>query len=1212
MRRFSALCSLVLIACAADSERSAVRSPDPRAERLTLHGASLAANASATAPVEPSTTFLPSAIAAMPDHSGRYVVRRRDSAVFFTPEGFAIALATRGDRRGWGLHCTLAGAHVGRFVAEDTQRGTVHSFVSAPEQHATSPMYGRIAWEDAYDGIDMVAEPAPQHRGIMAYRFVVSAGAKPSDIRMHWEGATAVRATEDGRGLDVETAIGVLAVRGLRAFVVESGQRRELPVRHVVNGDEVSFAVDGWHGREPLVIDPTLAWSSYLGGSSVDLGNAVAADSSGSVVVTGYTRSADYPVLGAFDASLDGTWDAFATKITATGAIAWSSYFGGSADEFGYAVAIDATANAWVVGQQGGDAYVTKISPTGSLVWSKTLGGSSIDIARAIAFDSAGNAVVVGSTISSDFPTVSAFDSTLGGSALDGIGDAFVTKLNSSGTILWSSFLGGTLNDWANGVAIDSAGNAVISGNTNSTDFPSTGGFDMTLGGTQDAFVAKVSGTGALLWSSYLGGSTSDAANAIAVDGSGNAFVVGQAQSTDFPTTGGFDTTYGGGFSDGFLTKISGTGTLSWSTYLGGLTPDEARAVAVDASGNVVVVGDTAGSDFPIGGGFDSTYNGAGRDAFVLRTSNAGVRHWSSYLGGNAVDWGYGVAIDGSGNIFITGQTNSTNFPSTAGFDASLGGTYDAYITKLAPATLAVGAACTSDGQCVSAACADGVCCDRACTGKCEACTGAKKGSGADGTCGPIANGTDPDKECTAQSCTAGVVTKAFVCDGSGACRADGTTSCGLYFCSGTACATSCASDVDCAPAAFCSGTMCITDRDLGGACTSASQCKSGFCADGVCCNVACSGPCEACTATRKGGGTDGTCGNVAADTDPRDRCVPGTGTCAADGLCDGAGNCRSFAKAGTACGATTCSAGAVTGKVCKGDSDSCVDATTPCTPYACGSTACKTTCATDVDCVASAYCVSNACAPKAANGASCTEGRTCTSGFCADGVCCNVACTGQCESCSATKGTCSPVTGVPVGSRAKCAGEGTPCAGTCDGVNGAACTFSPGKECSATCSNAQQTIGKCDSAGACSVGAPEGCNGFACEGSTRCKTSCATEADCADKFSCIAGKCEPTAAKCSDDGLSVIDVAGKTTSCGVTRCKGGKCVENCSASDDCAPGLICNPTNKTCETAPAAAAEDTGGCGCTTAGRDDGWSLGSVAIAIIVLLRRRRVVSRS
>ncbi len=298
------------------------------------------------------------------------------------------------------------------------------------------------------------------------------------------------------------------------------------------------------------------------------------------------------------------------------------------------------------------DAFVTKFNATGSaLVYSTYLGGSGVDSAKGIAVDSAGNAYVTGSTGSTNFPTANPIQP-----AFDGLpgNDAFVTKLNPSGNALvYSTYLGGNAGDGGRGIAVDAAGNAYVTGDTISTDFPTASPFQAAFGGSMsDAFVTKLNAAGsALVYSTYLGGGggcCGDGGNAIAVDASGNAYVTGDTSSTDFPTASPFQAAFGGapfgGGGDAFVTKLNASGNaLVYSTYLGGSGDDGGNGIAVDASGNAYVTGDTTSTDFPTASPFQAAFGG-GRDAFVTKLHPAGnALIYSTYLGG-------------SGNVFEAGR----------------------------------------------------------------------------------------------------------------------------------------------------------------------------------------------------------------------------------------------------------------------------------------------------------------------------------------------------------------------------------------------------------------------------------------------------------------------------------------------------------------------------------------------------------------------------
>jgi hypothetical protein len=474
----------------------------------------------------------------------------------------------------------------------------------------------------------------------------------------------------------------------------------------MLSGNRVTFEVAGYDKRRSLIIDPALAYSTYLGGSGSDVVDGIAVDASGNVYVTGFAGSTDFPtIVGAFQTTFGGgVADVFISKLNSAGsALVYSTFVGGSAFDQGTGIVIDASGNAYVVGgtfsndfpttpgafqttSRGGDkAFVSKLNRSGSaLSYSTYLGGSTSDAGFGIALDASGNAYVTGFTFSNDFPTTpGAFQTTL-----RGIANVFVSKLNPTGSALsYSTYLGGTGKEEAYDIALDASGNAYVVGDTFSNDFPTTpGAFQTTYGGNQDAFVSKLNPTGsALSYSTYLGGSGFDLGVGIALDASGNAYLTGITGSSDFPTTSGaFQTTYGGG-TDAFVSKLNSTGSsLRYSTYLGGSDYDTGRGIALDASGNAYVTGDTSSNGFPTTpGAFQTTYAGNG-DAFVSKLNSSGsALVYSTYLGGSNGDEGFGIALDSSGNAYVTGDTYSSEFPITRGaVQTTLGGFSDAFVSK--------------------------------------------------------------------------------------------------------------------------------------------------------------------------------------------------------------------------------------------------------------------------------------------------------------------------------------------------------------------------------------------------------------------------------------------------------------------------------------------------------------------------------------------------
>ena len=351
----------------------------------------------------------------------------------------------------------------------------------------------------------------------------------------------------------------------------------------------------------------------------------------------------------------------------------YSTYYGGSGLDYAYAVSVDSIGNTYVVGSTGSavfdirgteDAFVTKLRPNGSRLFSVFLGGGGADEAKGVAVDVQGNVYVTGSTGSLDFPTKGAIQATTGGS-----GDAFLVKLSPGGaTLVYSTYLGGIANDSASAVSIDAAGNAYIVGTTFSADFPTTNPFQGAKGAQQDAFVAKINPTGtAWVYSTYLGGNNVDEGNAIAVDASGSAYVTGYTASTNFPLSSPFRGSNTASV-DAFVTKLNPAGSaLVYSTYLGGSATDYGTAIAVDSSGSAYVAGTVTSDDFPVVNAIDTTLGShAVGDAFVTKFNPSGsALVYSTYLGGGSEDDPYALALDQAGNVYITGRTNSSDFPLT-------------------------------------------------------------------------------------------------------------------------------------------------------------------------------------------------------------------------------------------------------------------------------------------------------------------------------------------------------------------------------------------------------------------------------------------------------------------------------------------------------------------------------------------------------------------
>jgi hypothetical protein len=495
--------------------------------------------------------------------------------------------------------------------------------------------YARVSYQDVYPGVNMAFHGAQQQ---LEFDFLVAPGANPAPIGFHFKGAQGMK-TDDSGNLVITSAAGDVLLHRPVAYQEHDGAREAVAAQFVLkSNNQVSFALGNYDHSRELVIDPSVsyAYSTYLGGSGDDTGHGIAFDSSGNAYVTGQTASQTFPgTTGGFT----GTAQVFVTKIAADGSsLIYSTYVGGN--------------------------------------------GTDGDSGNAIAVDSSGDAYVAGGTDSANFPhTAGAFQTALGSSSA--VSNAFIFELNPAGNALtYSTYLGGSDDDLANGIAVDGSGNAYVAGFTSSSDFPTLNPLQ-TSPGTNSGFVTKLNSTGtALVYSTYLalGGAVGDSVNALALDSSGNVYVTGVASSSAFQTTSGaFQTTCGcsAGATDAFVTVINSAGSAYvYSTFLGGSQSDVGNGIAVDSSGDAYVTGDTESStDFPTTTGALQTTYGGGTDAFVTKLNPGGTALlYSTYLGGSGFDVGEGIAVDGSGNAYVTGQTASSNFPTASPTQAGLNG----------------------------------------------------------------------------------------------------------------------------------------------------------------------------------------------------------------------------------------------------------------------------------------------------------------------------------------------------------------------------------------------------------------------------------------------------------------------------------------------------------------------------------------------------------
>lgn len=618
--------------------------------------------------------------------------------------------------------------------------------------HTNVPNYAKVKCKDVYPGIDLAYYG---NDGRLEYDFVISPGVDPRAIILAVDGAVAPVSPpadnaavgtpplqiDPSRDLLISTDAGEVRVhkpvvyqpvaRPSRRHAGETpslqltNSKSQIQNRKSVDGgfllldaNRVGFEVSNYDRSLPLIIDPVLSYSTYLGGSGGDFGRALALDSSGDVYVAGSTESPDFPALNAYDSDFGGGMcgdspctDAFVTKLASSGTeLVYSTFLGGAGGDGALGLAVDAAGSAVVTGHTGssdfpttegalqlakagpscdlsregcGDVFVTKLNSAGDhLVCSTYLGGSEDDGGHRIAVDSSGSAYLFGTTSSPDFPTVNPLQAQYGGQI-----DVFIAKLNATGSnLIYATYIGGTQWDagYPGDIVVDVTGNVYVGGWTTSADFPTTpGAFQTEFAGAGlydligDAFVLKLNPSGsALIYSTYLGGSGADPGDTLAVDSSGNAYIGGWTSSIDFPTTpGSVAPAHAGGVGcpdenaiqcwDGFLAKLNATGSaLVYSTHLGGTDMDQVDGVVADSVGNAYVSGISSSLDLPTRNAFQSTNAGLS-DGFVMMLDARGTLVYFTYIGGSDHDDTFALAVDTWGSLYVTGSTCSADLPTT-------------------------------------------------------------------------------------------------------------------------------------------------------------------------------------------------------------------------------------------------------------------------------------------------------------------------------------------------------------------------------------------------------------------------------------------------------------------------------------------------------------------------------------------------------------------
>jgi hypothetical protein len=667
----------------------------------------------------------------------------------------------------------LNGDSHAQIAAVDPLPGKTNYYIgnNPKNWHSNVPQFARVNYKNVYPGIDL-AYYGQQSK--LEFDFILAPGSSPAPIHLAFTGAQHV--STDGAGnLVVSSRLGNVTLHKPVAYQQQNGERQLVDASFSLKANnEVSFNLGKYDPNRELVIDPSLTYATYLGGGQEDEVFAIAKDGSNNIYVTGESDSTSgWPSSAGGNVISGHNFDVFVTKLTSTGAMSYTTFVGGTGNDSGLAIATDSAGNAYVTGittstldfpttsgvvQQTStstgnctnqnktttapctDAFALKLGSTGTKSWATFVSGNNDDEGYGIAIDSVGNVWVVGDTFSAIFYPLTVAGTVLNttfnhsGTLNPPANDGFVVELSpTAASYLYATYLGGSFSDQINAIAIDSTDNVYVAGETNSADFPTAGTpYQSTCGSDQkcnatastsyyDAFVAKLATGGAsLVYSTYIGGSSDDYAFGLAVDGSGDAFITGFTSADDttttpavpYPTTSGaFSPTYSAGASsNGFVTELNPAGSkLVYSTFLGGSNTDAGGGITLDSVGDAYVTGMTQSADFPVtSNAIQSKLNGNGSttnsDAFVTQVLAGGAQlGFSTYLGGSldenaTLSGSVGtIVLDSSNNIWVGGSTSSggltspaTNFPvtSTSAQPTYGGNPYDGFVAEISSAAV--------------------------------------------------------------------------------------------------------------------------------------------------------------------------------------------------------------------------------------------------------------------------------------------------------------------------------------------------------------------------------------------------------------------------------------------------------------------------------------------------------------------------------------------
>ncbi|MBL7811973.1 MAG: PKD domain-containing protein [Bacteroidetes bacterium] len=555
---------------------------------------------------------------------------------------------------------------------------------NTPESGVTVHSTKKVLLQNIYNGIDILFSADNGFK----YDIIVHPGGRLQDVELRYSGADGLKIAANG-ALILQNSIREISETIPASFLIHPEQKTQTPaeVSYHLNPqtNTVTFATTPYDPSMELVVDP---WATYYGGNDIEYGERVGLDPAGNVYFSGLTLSiASIATTGAYQTTRGGDWDAFVAKFSKSGSIIWGTYFGGSTLEYNYSLGVDSTGKRVAIcghtqstsaiassgahqtslsGTGTWDAFIAVFNDSGKRQWSTYLGGTSNDYGNSLCFDGAGNVIASGYTSSSSgFPTSGAHQSTNAGSF-----DMFLSKFNSSGVLQWGTFIGGTQTEIVLNSVCDYNRDILLVGYSASSTGIATSGVHQSGiagSGSTDAILIKFNTNGQRLWGTYYGGTGGEMGLGISLDKKSNILLCGSTGSTSNIATNGSHQILTGGSNDAFLVKFNKNGTRQWGTYYGGSSNEEFYGTGADSAGNVYAGGMSYSTSGIATTGAYQTTNAGAEDGVIVKFTDSGKRVWATYFGGTSTDRIYGMDVNPNGDVLIGGYTGSNSGIATTG-----------------------------------------------------------------------------------------------------------------------------------------------------------------------------------------------------------------------------------------------------------------------------------------------------------------------------------------------------------------------------------------------------------------------------------------------------------------------------------------------------------------------------------------------------------------